>query len=112
MFAGRLKMVLGGVISKMKSAFLPRRQILDGVVVVNELLDWAKRNKESRLLLKVDFEKNYDLVNWSYLEYILRRMGFAERWCMWMRSCIMAGNVSVLVNGSPTDEFQVKRGLR
>lgn len=57
--------------------------------------------------MKVDFEKVYDSVSWSYLEYILGMMDFAKKWCLWMRSCIFSEHVSILVNGRPTDEFQV-----
>lgn len=48
--AGRLKKVLRRVISKQQNTYLPKRKILDGVVVINELVDWAKRKKESCLL--------------------------------------------------------------
>lgn len=61
--ANRLKSVLGKVISSSQSAFLPGRQILDRVVVVNELLDLAKKRKDQCLLPKVDFEKAYDSVS-------------------------------------------------
>jgi hypothetical protein len=37
--AGRLKKVLGKLILKVQSTFLPNMQILDGVLVVNELID-------------------------------------------------------------------------
>jgi len=30
----------------------------------------------------------------------------------WMRECISTPSVSVLVNGSPTEEFSLERGLR
>lgn len=46
MLVGRLKGVLSHVISKLQSAFLPKRQILDGVLVIIELVDWAKRKKK------------------------------------------------------------------
>jgi exonuclease III len=60
--ATRLKKVLGKLISKIQTAFLPDRQILDGVLVVNELLDLAKRRKDNCLMFKVDFERAYDTV--------------------------------------------------
>jgi hypothetical protein len=51
------------LISNVQSAFLPNWQILDGVLVVNELIDLAKTGKEKCLLFKVDFERAYDTVN-------------------------------------------------
>ncbi|GAU16263.1 hypothetical protein TSUD_298950 [Trifolium subterraneum] len=54
--ANRLKKVLGKLISSCQSAFLPQRQISDGVLVLNEVIDLAKRRKDNCLLFKVDFE--------------------------------------------------------
>ncbi|CAJ2667257.1 unnamed protein product [Trifolium pratense] len=110
--AARLKKVIGKLISDCQTAFVPNRQILDGVLVVNELIDFAKRRKDNCLLLKVDFERAYDTVNWNFLEYMMRRMGFAQRWLKWMRACIFTSSMSVLVNGSPTVDFVVGKGLR
>jgi hypothetical protein len=110
--AGRLKIVLGKLISNVQSAFIPNRQILDGVLVVNELIDLAKRRKDKCLLFKVDFERAYDTVNWQFLDYMMRRMGFAEGWTRWIRACVIHSSMSVLVNGSPTNEFHVGKGLR
>ncbi|XP_045791608.1 uncharacterized protein LOC123886325 [Trifolium pratense] len=76
--ANRLKKVLGNLISMCQSAFLPQRQILDGVVVLNEIIDLTKRRKDSCLLFKVDFEREYDIVSWGFLEGMMRKMGFAE----------------------------------
>ncbi|MCH93399.1 LINE-1 reverse transcriptase like [Trifolium medium] len=100
------------LISDCRSAFLPNRQILDGVLVVNELIDFAKRRKDKCLMFKVDFERAYDTVSWNYLEYMMRRMRFAPRWLKWMRACIFNSSMLVLVNGSPTDDFMVRKGLR
>ncbi|PNX93422.1 cysteine-rich receptor-like protein kinase, partial [Trifolium pratense] len=110
--AARLKKVMGKLISECQTAFLPNRQILDGVLVVNELIDLAKRRKDKCLMLKVDFERAYDTVNWNFLEYMMRRMGFDQHWLEWMRACIFNSSMSVLVNGSPTEDFLVGKGLR
>jgi hypothetical protein len=111
-FANRLKCVMGNLISKCQSAFLPQRQILDGVLVLNEIIDLATRRKDTCLLFKVDFEKAYDTVSWRFLERMMEKMGFSEGWLKWMRACIFNSSMSVLVNGSPTEDFTVGRGLR
>ncbi|XP_058757405.1 uncharacterized protein LOC131630662 [Vicia villosa] len=102
----------GRLISCNQSAFVPGRNMLDGVLLVNEVIDWAKRNKSSCLLLKVDFEKAYDSLSWNFLRDMLVRMGFGKRWLMWMDACIFSSHLSVLVNGSATHDFMVHRGLR
>ncbi|GAU42390.1 hypothetical protein TSUD_296880 [Trifolium subterraneum] len=76
--ANRLKKVLGKLISSCQSAFLPQRQILDGVLVLNEVINLAKRRKDNCLLFKVDFERAYDTVSWGFLERMMSKMGFSE----------------------------------
>jgi hypothetical protein len=43
---------------------------------------------------------------------MLRRFGFCEKWIGWIRACIFGGNLSVLINGSPTREIRIHRGLK
>lgn len=62
LMASRLKQVMGKLISNHQSAFLPGRNIIDGVIVLNAIVDLAKRRKDRCLLLKVDFEKAYDIL--------------------------------------------------
>jgi len=40
------------------------------------------------------------------------KMGFSTLWRKWIKECIGTASASVLVNGSPTDEFSLRRGLR
>ncbi|XP_058768559.1 uncharacterized protein LOC131642300 [Vicia villosa] len=110
--AARLKEVIGNLVSTNQTAFVPGRNMMDGVLLVNEILDWSRRKKRSCLLLKVDFEKAYDSVSWQYLRETLLRMGFGSRWMRWMDACIFNNHMSVLVNGSATKEFKVQKGLR
>ncbi|GAU32416.1 hypothetical protein TSUD_221050 [Trifolium subterraneum] len=53
-------------------------EIIDGVVVLNEIVDLAKRRKDECLLFKVDFERAYDTVNWGFLERMMIKMGFLD----------------------------------
>ena len=107
-----LRRVVDGVISSSQSAFVPGRQILGGLLIANELVDEARKRKKDLLLFKVNFEKAYDSVDWNYLDTVLRRMNFPIVWRKWMMECISTPSVSVLVNGSPTEEFKLERGLR
>nr|GEW86793.1 RNA-directed DNA polymerase, eukaryota [Tanacetum cinerariifolium] len=64
------------------------------------------------MIFKVDFEKAFDSVRWDYLDEVLKKFGFGDRWCSWIHSCLRSSRGSVLVNGSPTKEFQLHKGLK
>ena len=64
------------------------------------------------MVLKIDFEKAYDSLSWDYLDQVMRRMNFPNTWCDWIRASLHSSRASVLVNGSPTNEFRMYRGLR
>ncbi|KAF5812274.1 putative RNA-directed DNA polymerase [Helianthus annuus] len=78
----------------------------------NELYNWGKKFRKKFFFLKIDFEKAYDNVNWSFLLSILHQMDFPSRWCGWIRGVIESARSSVLVNGSPTFEFKCSKGIR
>jgi len=52
---------------------------VDGVVAVNEVIDFARKDRKDCLIFKVDFEKAYDSVSWTFLEYMMVRVGFCAR---------------------------------
>jgi hypothetical protein len=110
--AARLAKVIDSVVASTQSTFVKGRNLVDGVMVVNEIIDLAKKSGRPCLVLKVDFEKAYDSVDWGFLEYMLQRFGFAGKWIDWIKACVFAGNLSVLVNGSPTSEINIQRGLK
>jgi hypothetical protein len=41
------------------------------------------------MILKVDFTKACDLVNWNSLDYMFCRLGFGNKWREWMKMCVM-----------------------
>ena len=107
-----MRKVLTHLIDERQSAFVKDRKLLYGALVANEVVEEARRTNRSCMVFKVDFEKAYDSVSWQFLFYMLRRMGFNERWISWIKGCITSAYVSVLVNGSPTSELKPQRGLR
>lgn len=110
--ANRLRMVIGDVMSDAQSTFIKGRWILDGILIANEMVDEAKKLKKELLLFKVDFEKGYASVDWHYLEVVMIKMNFPTLWRKCILECVSSATTSVLVNGCPTDEFPLERGLR
>jgi hypothetical protein len=110
--ANRLKQVVGAVVSDTQITFVKNRQILDGILIANEVVDEARKTKKELMLFKVDFEKAYDSVDWGYLDEVMKKMAFPVLWRKWIKECVSTATASVLVNGSPTEEFPMQRGLR
>ena len=100
------------IIDESQSAFLRGRGLLDSVLMANEAVEELRKKGRSGLCLKVDFEKAYDSIRWEFLYDMLQRMGFHSLWILWIKGCLESATVSVLVNGSPTEEFKPFRGLR
>ncbi|XP_058750878.1 uncharacterized protein LOC131623901 [Vicia villosa] len=81
LLASRLKAVLDAIVSPCQSAFVSDRQLLDGILVANELVDFATKEKKECLLFKIDV-------------------------------LVFSSKMLILVNGNPTKEFLVEKGLR
>ena len=110
--ANRLKKVVENVVSKAQGAFVKGRQILDAMLIANEVIDSILKNNENGILCKLDIEKTYDNVDWSFLLTVMQKMGFGEKWIGWIKWCISTTSFYVLVNGTSMGFFQSLRGLR
>lgn len=102
------------MVSETRCAFIRGRQIFDGVLLANEVIHSMKKKEgmKGNLIFKLDFSKAYEYVRWEFLELVLSKMGFGEKWIGWMMECVSIVRAAVLVNGSSTNEFQLGRGLR
>nr|GFB50336.1 cysteine-rich receptor-like protein kinase [Tanacetum cinerariifolium] len=101
----RLVNVIGDLVNEVQSAFVAERQILDGPFILNEVIQWCRKKKKHTLIIKVDFEKAYGSVRWDFLDDILNKFGFENKWRMGIQSCLRSPRGSILVNGSTTEEF-------
>ena len=62
-------------------------------------------------MCKLDIEKAYNHVDWSFLCSVLKSMDFGRKWIEWIRWCISTISFSMLVNGTPLGFLGVLEGL-
>jgi hypothetical protein len=60
------------VIGPNQTGFVKERNILEGVLILHEVIHELKRSKMRGVVLKIDFEKAYDKVRWDFLELVMR----------------------------------------
>jgi hypothetical protein len=101
--------VVRKIISKNQTGFIKDRNILEGVVVLHEVLHELHRSKARGLVLKIDFEK---AVRWDFLEETMRGKGFPQKWISWVMQTVREGQVCINVNGERSPYFKTFRGLR
>jgi hypothetical protein len=58
------------------------------VISAHEILYDSIKNKEKGLVLKLDYEKAYDRVNWQFLQEILISRGFRNKWVNWIMKLV------------------------
>ncbi|KAL5715982.1 hypothetical protein ACHQM5_017730 [Ranunculus cassubicifolius] len=110
--ASRLKTVMPELVSEFQSAGIEGRQVQEGVLVANELLDSQIRSKKPGTIFKLDFLKAFDHVSWNFCLDVLGRYGFKSKWIGWIKACLHSSHSSVLVNGRVNGHFKGSRGLK
>ncbi|XP_027157156.1 uncharacterized protein LOC113758547 [Coffea eugenioides] len=96
--ANRINRLLPRLVSDWQTGFVPGREIVDNILLAQELvLDLDRRLKHSNLILKLDMEKTYDRVEWSFLLFMLRQFGFNE------------GNVNLIFQSFSNNWFSILR---
>ncbi|GKF53240.1 RNA-directed DNA polymerase, eukaryota, reverse transcriptase zinc-binding domain protein, partial [Tanacetum coccineum] len=90
-----------------KSAFILDRAITDNILLVQELLKgYNCANGPKRCSLKIDIQKSYDTVSWTFLDEIMGKFGFPRRMIEWITACISISKFSICVNGERHGYFK------
>lgn len=101
--ANRLRPLLSKLISPMQAGIVPGRLIQENTILVHEIIHSMKKKQGHGGLMafKLDIEKTYDKVEWSYLMMALKCFDFSSHWIQLISQCISTISYSILLNGSP-----------
>jgi len=112
MLTTRLQAEIPKIIDVDQTGFIKGRSISENFIYAMELVQSCNKRKLPTLVLKLDFAKAFDSVNWDSLQRIMVTRGFPQRWCRWIAALLSSSKSVVLVNGTPGPWFSCKRGVR
>ena len=64
------------------------------------------------MVLKLDFEKAYDRVSWTFLFDLLHSRNFHPLLISWIKQIVVGGSISIMLNGEDSSSFKTGKGLR
>ena len=114
MLANRMRIMLASVVSDAQSAFIPGRAITYNIIISAEILHFLKRKRQGKhgcAALKIDMSKAYDRIEWKFLQAIMLKMGFPEKWVDLIMLCVSTVQYKVLRNGKEVGPIIPSRGL-
>ncbi|XP_021866236.1 uncharacterized protein [Spinacia oleracea] len=106
---------MGDIISEYQNAFVPGRLLVDNCMIAHEYMQYVKKRKKGKDfagILKMDLNKAYHRISWSFIREVLMAFEFPQQWIDWIMECITTVSMAVLVNGEVTENFKPKCGLR
>lgn len=108
----RLQPLIPSLVDRDQTGFLLGRSIAENFVYAADLLSACYKRKQPTVVLKLDFRKAFDSVNWDRLDSILAIRGFDKTWRRWVRQILSTGKTAVLLNGVPGRWINCQNGLR
>jgi exonuclease III len=110
----RIRPILNNLISPYQTAFVPGRRGVDNVIIAQELIHTIQKKKGrlGHFILKIDLEKAYDRIEWSFIREVLILFKFPMSLVQLILECISSSSCAILYNGGQMDFFQPTRGIR
>lgn len=108
----RLQRQIPGLIDADQTGFIKGRSISKNFVLATELVQCCHKRRAPTLVIKLDFAKVFDSVQWASLLSILQTRGFPDKWLAWMRELLTTSKSAVLLNEVSGPWISCKIGLR
>ncbi|KAK1670432.1 hypothetical protein QYE76_058591 [Lolium multiflorum] len=84
----------------------------DGILALHEIVHEVRSRHQRGVFLKLDFQKAYDRLDWSFLRQVLQRRGVDDRMIGWIMQTVMTGSTAININGEVGPYFRPACGVR
>ncbi|CAN6168854.1 unnamed protein product [Urochloa humidicola] len=108
----RLHTQITDLVSMLQTGFIKGWCISDNFLFATELVQCCYKRRASTIVLKLDFRKAFDSIDWISLDAVLAARGFGDNWRAMVRSLLSSGKTAVMLNGVPGPWILCRRGLR
>ena len=71
-----------------------------------------KKGKQGYMAIKVDLERKFNRMEWSFIHKVLQAFKFPQNLIRMIMSCVTTTRISILFNGGALEPFTPSRGLR
>ncbi|XP_062115338.1 uncharacterized protein LOC133829622 [Humulus lupulus] len=113
LLCSRLAVVLPSLIQSNQGAFVRGRSIAHNIMILQDLIkNYGRALTSPRCAIKIDLSKAYDMVDWYFLENLLKAYYFPMKFIGWVMNCIKNTSYSLLINGRVQSSFKGEKGLR
>ena len=102
------------LISPLQIAFLLGQKGIENAIIMKELIHSIskKKGKVGYMAIKIDLEKAYDKLEWSFIRDMLLRINLPVDLIDLITSCVSLVSPSIMFNGVPLEPIFPLRGVR
>ena len=110
--ASRLRGVLPFLLNEDQTCSVPGRSIAENLMLFRDIFDHCNIKNIPLAIIKIDQEKAFDRVNWSFLLKVLARMNFGPQFINFIRTLYTKVSFKVSNNGFLSRPANLSRGVR
>jgi hypothetical protein len=97
----KIRPIIGNLVSSYQAAFVLGMRGIDNMIIAQEIIHsmHRKKGRVGQLVLKLDLEKAYDRLEWSFIREVLNFFKFPSSFMNLVLECVSTSFFSILVNG-------------
>ncbi|KAN0036857.1 hypothetical protein ACTFIV_002171 [Dictyostelium citrinum] len=100
------------IINKNQKGFVPGRFIIDNIITINEVINYLNKSNQNGILTLYDFAKAFDSISHNSIERTLLHIGIPAKLTNLIMALLKDSTAKVIVNGTPSNSFEIKRGVK